>query len=252
MCGAPKMQTVTTKTELDPNLQRLLYGGIYQGPPAAPAPAAPSAPAMIGGGDGGGFGGGDTGMAYGAAPSGSLGGYSGLRDMFDGGGPGRSGGNFEGGGRLSDVANAVAGRGPEASRSRYAMGGAVMPQMGLASLNQGQMPMMNGGLPNLSDPMTAATLAMAMRNPQLQYGNIMAPPMGFAVGGYVEGPGTGTSDSVDAVIMQNGQPVQEALLSDGEFVMTERAVRGAGNGDRERGAARMYEMMRQFERGGRV
>jgi len=54
------------------------------------------------------------------------------------------------------------------------------------------------------------------------------------------------------VIMQNGQPVQQALLSDGEFVMTERAVRGAGEGDRERGAARMYEMMRQFERGGRV
>jgi hypothetical protein len=52
--------------------------------------------------------------------------------------------------------------------------------------------------------------------------------------------------------MQNGRPVQQAKLSDGEFVMTERAVKGAGNGDREAGAARMYEMMRQFERGGRV
>jgi hypothetical protein len=139
-----------------------------------------------------------------------------------------------------------------AAGGMYAMGGPVRPQMGIASLNQGQMPMMGGQLPNLSDPMTAATLAMAVRNPQMQYGNIMAPPAGFKVGGYVEGPGTGTSDSIDAVIMQNGRPVQEALLSDGEFVMTERAVRGAGGGDREKGAARMYEMMRQFERGGRV
>jgi hypothetical protein len=114
------------------------------------------------------------------------------------------------------------------------------------------MPMMGGRLPNLSDPMTAATLAMAVRSPQMRYGNVMAPPAGFKVGGYIEGPGTGTSDSVDAVIMQNGRPVQEALLSDGEFVMTERAVRGAGGGDREKGAAKMYEMMRQFERGGRV
>ena len=130
----------------------------------------------------------------------------------------------------------------------YAVGDMVAPQMGIASLNQGQMPMMNGQLPNLSDPMVAATLAAAALRPQMQYGM----PMGFAVGGYVEGPGTGTSDSIDAVIMQNGRPVQEALLSDGEFVMTERAVRGAGNGDREAGAAKMYEMMRQFERGGRV
>jgi hypothetical protein len=30
MCGAPKSQTITQKTELDPNLQRLLYGGIFR------------------------------------------------------------------------------------------------------------------------------------------------------------------------------------------------------------------------------
>jgi hypothetical protein len=50
------------------------------------------------------------------------------------------------------------------------------------------------------------------------------------------------------MIYQNGGPVQEARLSDGEFVMTERAVRGAGDGDRNAGAARMYELMRQYER----
>jgi hypothetical protein len=50
------------------------------------------------------------------------------------------------------------------------------------------------------------------------------------------------------MIYQNGGPVQEARLSDGEFVMTERAVRGAGGGDRDRGAQNMYRMMNRLER----
>jgi hypothetical protein len=57
-----------------------------------------------------------------------------------------------------------------------------------------------------------------------------------ANGGEVNGPGTGTSDSVPA------------RLSDGEFVVTADAVRGAGGGDRDVGAARMYDMMSQLER----
>ena len=57
-----------------------------------------------------------------------------------------------------------------------------------------------------------------------------------AAGGEVEGPGTGTSDSVPA------------RLSDGEFVVTAKAVRGAGGGDRNVGAARMYDMMSNLER----
>ena len=56
-----------------------------------------------------------------------------------------------------------------------------------------------------------------------------------ASGGEVNGPGTGTSDSVPA------------RLSDGEFVVTAQAVRGAGGGDRDVGAARMYDMMSQLE-----
>ena len=56
-----------------------------------------------------------------------------------------------------------------------------------------------------------------------------------ANGGMSEGPGTETSDSIPA------------MLSDGEFVMTAQAVRGAGGGDRREGAKRMYEMMNQFE-----
>ncbi len=92
------------------------------------------------------------------------------------------------------------------------------------------------------------------RNPN--YRGVAAPgtpvvnyrPKQMAMGGYIEGPGTGTSDSIPAAIYQNGGRVQEAALSDGEFVMTEAAVKGAGNGNRDLGAARMYQMMDQFER----
>jgi len=55
------------------------------------------------------------------------------------------------------------------------------------------------------------------------------------VRGEVSGPGTGTSDSVPA------------RLSDGEFVLTAKAVRGAGGGDRDIGAARLYDMMAELE-----
>jgi hypothetical protein len=68
------------------------------------------------------------------------------------------------------------------------------------------------------------------------------------MGGMIEGPGSGTSDSIPATIYQNGGPVQEARLSDGEFVMTADAVKGAGSGNRGAGAAKMYELMNQFER----
>ena len=54
-------------------------------------------------------------------------------------------------------------------------------------------------------------------------------------GGESKGPGTGTSDSIPA------------MLSDGEFVMTADAVRGAGGGDRREGAKKMYEAMDQLE-----
>ena len=73
------------------------------------------------------------------------------------------------------------------------------------------------------------------------------PIYGMNEGGYIEGPGSGTSDSIPAMIYQDGGPVQEARLSDGEFVMTEDAVRGAGMGDRARGAAEMYKMMNNLE-----
>ena len=55
--------------------------------------------------------------------------------------------------------------------------------------------------------------------------------------GYIAGPGTETSDDIPA------------MLSDGEFVMTAKAVRGLGNGSRKQGVRKMYDMMRAFEGG---
>ena len=55
--------------------------------------------------------------------------------------------------------------------------------------------------------------------------------------GAINGPGTGTSDSIPA------------MLSDGEFVFTAKAVRNAGNGSRRKGAARMYKLMKMLEGG---
>ena len=81
-----------------------------------------------------------------------------------------------------------------------------------------------------------------MSTPQAPTPRIMA-----AAGGYIEGPGTGRSDDVKAGIFQNGQKVQEARLSDGEFVMTRKAVDNAGGGDREKGAAKMYALMNNLE-----
>ena len=40
-----------------------------------------------------------------------------------------------------------------------------------------------------------------------------------------------------------------AMLSDGEFVMNAKAVRGAGGGDGKQGAKRMYQMIEKFEKG---
>jgi hypothetical protein len=54
-------------------------------------------------------------------------------------------------------------------------------------------------------------------------------------GGHSIGPGTGTSDDIPA------------MLSDGEFVVTAKAVENLGGGDRMEGARRMYSMMNQLD-----
>jgi hypothetical protein len=87
------------------------------------------------------------------------------------------------------------------------------------------------------------------RNP---YNPYMSAPRGMAEGGiaalemggttyprktgHISGPGTGTSDSIPA------------LLSDGEFVFTAKAVRAMGRGSRRKGAKKLYSMMKMLEK----
>jgi len=77
--------------------------------------------------------------------------------------------------------------------------------------------------------------------PQRFY-NMGGPVMGYEQGGFsrkmghIEGPGTGTSDSIPA------------MLSDGEFVLTAKAVKGIGNGSRRAGAKKLYRMMHAMEK----
>ena len=91
----------------------------------------------------------------------------------------------------------------------------------------------------LDTPSDVAAYADEVRQYQDSSFDYTRPPLRLAEGGSaageVTGPGTGTSDSVPA------------RLSDGEFVLTAKAVRGAGGGDRDIGAARMYDMMSELE-----
>lgn len=90
------------------------------------------------------------------------------------------------------------------------------------------------GLPALRRPQVTA-MAPAYQQPGYPAFAAGGPAFPRRTGG-ISGPGTGTSDSIPA------------MLSDGEFVMTARAVRGAGNGSRKDGVRTMYELMRKFER----
>jgi len=95
-----------------------------------------------------------------------------------------------------------------------------------------------GGLATLPTPQFSQPGIQRAMPTNMNMGGIA----GLAQGGYprrngqIEGPGTATSDSIPA------------MLSDGEFVMTAKAVRGAGKGDRRAGAKRMYALMNQLEK----
>ena len=88
-------------------------------------------------------------------------------------------------------------------------------------------------------------------------------PTLYARGGLIEGPGTGTSDDIPATIYQGGRPVQKAMLSNGEVVLSLKDLRNIGGGDAEmagrvigdapngtRGAAaaKLFRNMQEFKR----
>jgi hypothetical protein len=65
------------------------------------------------------------------------------------------------------------------------------------------------------------------------------PAEGMAYGGMVSGPGTGTSDSIPAVI--DGQ--EQVMLSNGEYVIPADAVNSLGNGSSDSGAMKLMSMV---------
>lgn len=91
----------------------------------------------------------------------------------------------------------------------------------------------------------------------LEYSPRLTP--GYRMGGMIEGPGTVTSDSIPGMIMQNGKPVEQIAVSDGEVILSgkdlagldpdgnmERAARkldSVPNGSRGKMAAKMYADM---------
>ena len=99
-------------------------------------------------------------------------------------------------------------------------------------------------------------------NPPTQYAATGGQIEG--IGGLIEGPGTGTSDDIPAMIYQDGKPVQEAMLSNGEVVLSLKDLRNIGGGDAEKAgkmigdapngtrgavAAKLFKNMQEFKNG---
>jgi hypothetical protein len=99
-------------------------------------------------------------------------------------------------------------------------------------------PLYQGGYflnnPTMNNPTLNTGITMAKGGGEMAVTNLDVSKFPRRTG-RISGPGTETSDSIPA------------MLSDGEFVMNARAVRGAGNGSREAGVRKMYDMMRNFE-----
>lgn len=225
--------------------------------------------AALGSGLGTLFGGGSLSDAFksgiGSLVTGGLGGKAGIvADLLGGGGSSQAAGSavfdaFSGGGQGGGnlLGSLIPGLGGTSSAATAAAG--TKKSQGLGGLLQAfDNPLMIAAILKATEPKNV-NITTPEQQRQLETGERLPDYRGtpafdyrygsnFARGGMVDGPGTGTSDSVPARIYQGGRPVKEARLSDGEFVMTNRAVRGAGNGDRGKGAAEMYRMMQRFER----
>ena len=121
---------------------------------------------------------------------------------------------------------------------------ATLPtQYGTQGVGAGSQNYMTSGLGSggMMDPATAAYLRSTMSDDE--YSKLMFPEFNEggvmdmrAVGGDIEDPnGSGDEDTVNAI------------LADGEFVMTKQAVAGLGEGDHDAGIARLYAMMDKNE-----
>jgi len=150
-----------------------------------------------------------------------------------------------GGGGIASLGRNIFGGGPAGGGGTGLMGlmrdNPLLTSLALQMYDENRYP---DGV-KTSTPLQERQLATGERLPDYE-GRVFTPMRYAAQGGMIEGPGTGTSDDIPATIYQNGEPVQEARLSDGEFVLREKDVLAVGDGDREKGAARLYAMQRNI------
>ena len=125
-----------------------------------------------------------------------------------------------------------AGVGPAGTRAKELLIPYLAGTVGLGAFIDATTEEQDVGLP--TDTMPEGNVLQGILNPTKVYA-ANGGVMDLQDGGESKGPGTGTSDSIPA------------MLSDGEFVMTAKAVRGAGGGDRREGARKMYEAMDRLE-----
>lgn len=186
-----------------------------------------------------------------------------LAQMFANQGGGNKGGGGSGG--ISAIMNAMGASGPGGGGNKGGGGG------GIGSIMDN--PAVMAALLRASEP-ESIKITSALQDAQLATGERLPnfrgvgmretrPGMSsrpqqftnrptYAQGGLIEGPGTGTSDSIPGAIMQNGEPVEEIRVANNEFILREKDVEQIGNGDRNLGAAKLYAMQRRFDNGARA
>ena len=86
----------------------------------------------------------------------------------------------------------------------------------------------------------------------IQASGIMGLPLNENPAGVTELDLRNTGGFIPPVGVKEKADDIPAMLSNNEFVFTADAVRGMGDGDVNKGAERMYSMMKQLENGGRV
>ena len=97
--------------------------------------------------------------------------------------------------------------------------------------------------------------AMGPDNPEenaIQASGIMGLPLNQNPAGITELDLRETGGFIPPVGVKEKEDDIPAMLSNNEFVFTADAVRGMGDGDVNKGAERMYSMMKKLENGGRV
>ena len=167
----------------------------------------------------------------------------GIKGIFPGGGGG--GGSMFGGNMGAAGLAALMGKITYDAAKRRSGGLSETPKVTMDQLGRYQMAQnlgTGGSREDFGLAPAPAALDFAYGGEARQYFNqgglAMVGELDMREGGESAGPGTGTSDDIPA------------MLSDGEFVMTAKAVRNAGGGSRKVGAKNMYKMMKSLEKGG--